>query len=1172
MRPGHGWRLWLLVSGCLATGVGAQTQDACGRSITFHDLDANGVTDVITERRYPWPFGELRQCSSAGGYLYAEPGVTLLGPATMEPAPIGTPVVLPPRGGLWILPAQPFFSPLPAAPFSDGRALPLLGVAIESAPGEVRYGWLRLPDDPREIREIEFNQRMNEPVPLGLPPEPRWLPVINGTGFDLPATGAVAIHRGTVVQFGRSQVNFDLGVSSVVSGPDGWVYGIGCNVVAPAEELRTRRCLFRIRPSGGALEVLGDLGEVPVNAHPACLSAPAAGFVFAAGPDLHRFSTADGTLTRLTASRAGGVLEFHTAPRRLSDGRLYAATALGYARMDPDGSGIQEVPRNSGGDRFTSEPVEDDDGWMYLASRNWVARSRLDGTRFHVRARLDVGPVGAILGALPGRTDLGRTDDGMMYGVVRVRGPRAVVFRLPSNGPPEILQRIHDAPGPALPWALGENEPVTLTDASPRNLLGRLIEQPDGFLYGQLNTGLGVAYRLRTTDGHMEILSQSSLLGSGEWSPGNTLGDPFVVPSRYGIASFAPGKYGVRLLRRLDGVSEDGQDPIGPLLPLGGGAILGVTRRGGFLNEGVLYRVQSDGSGFRLLHHFNGGAGDVLEPSGFLAPGDDGWIYGTSGQGNHYESSPALYRVHSERGGLEKLADLPGTRSPEDLRRFGLMRARNGHFYGTTPRGGRANLGTLFMFDIGTSSVRILHEFGVLPEDRWEAWPELAETSDGWIHGLAVGHGAGQINADGWFRIRLDGSEYEILSRIGRPEGQQMALSGGLSPDLDGSFLAVRSRTDPANPDTPVGAQILRLIPPGSGSPNPSIRIEYDQAPGREPNLWPVGRLARTSTGRWVGATRGTSIALYEFDPAAGQVSRVSVFPEAGNGLPETAGTLEPLTSVLPLGGDAVLLAVGRFGPGGHGAVLREDLSSPNPIAPLAVTRWTLKYGDRLLRQVPLDALFTNAFRIIDVSGGPPGLETDTTGFYYGWLTGVGDFESQVIATDGRWPERLATNAVQFVVEPRPLILTGPSLTAMVGDLGPFEGGVVEGLAPWETGLSLVWRPVVPELPVPGTFALEPLLTATINALRCYQISSQNGILTWVDPDARLEARDGGVAIRFPEIPHVTYTVWQSDTLEAPDWEQIHFEYAAEWSRPYLVNPDVPGAARYFRIEARSRR
>lgn len=310
----------MLVSGCLATGVGAHAQEPCGRSITFHDLDANGVTDVITERRYPWPFGELRQCFSAGGYLYAEPGVTLLGPATTEPAPLGAPVVLPPRGGLWILPAQPFFSPLPAAPFSDGRALPLLGVAITSAPGEVRYGWLRLPDDPREIREIEFDRRMNEPVPLGLPPEPRWLPVINGTGFDLPATGAVAIHRGAVVQFGRSQVNFDLGVSSVVSGPDGWVYGVGCNVVAPAEELRTRRCLFRIRPSGGALEVLGDLGEVPVNADLACLSAPAAGFVFAAGPDLHRFNTADGTLTwvhldaRLEARDGGVAIRFPEIP------------------------------------------------------------------------------------------------------------------------------------------------------------------------------------------------------------------------------------------------------------------------------------------------------------------------------------------------------------------------------------------------------------------------------------------------------------------------------------------------------------------------------------------------------------------------------------------------------------------------------------------------------------------------------------------------------------------------------------------------------------------------------------------------------------------------------------------------------------------------------------------
>lgn len=1163
--------MWVLICGCLTTGVGSQAaQEPCSLLLTLHDLDANGVTDMVSEWRYTWPDVGNRSCSSAGGYLYAESGVTLLGSISGSPLHNGTPIGLPPRGDLRILPAHPVYSSFPAMPFSDGRSLPLLGVAIESTPGSIRYGWLYLPNDPREIREIEFSPRPNEVIPLGLPPQPRWLPAMTGDGFEVPSPGAAALNRGTVVQFGRSLVNFDLGVSSVVSGADGWVYGVGRHSVASLEEPRSGQRLFRVRTSGGALEVLGDLGELPLGRDSVQLSATTGGLVFAAGPDLHRFDPASGLLTRLTESRAAGVLEFRTAPRPLSDGRLYATTSLGYARMDPDGTGIREFPRNSGGDGFTSEPVEDSEGWMNLASRNWIARSRPDGTRFHVRARLNEGPLINFLGISTGRTDLWRSEDGMLYGVVRVRGPRGVIFRLPSGKPPEILQTINDESliSSLVPFH-DPNEPVGFTDMSPRSLMGRLIDQPDGFLYGQFNTWLGGAFRLRKTDGKLETLSQSSLLGSGEWSPGTAPGDPFIVPSRHGIASFAPGKHGVRLLRRLDGVAEDGQDPVGPLLPVEGGAILGVTRRGGFLDEGVLYRVQVDGSGFRVLHSFSGGVGDVLKPSGFLARGDDGWIYGTSGQGNHYEVAPALYRVHSASGGLHKLANLPGIGSPSDRGRLGLMRAKNGQFYGTTPRGGRANLGTLYTFDVATSEVRVLHEFGEIPEDRWQAWPELSETTDGWLYGLVAGQGPDQTDADGWFRIRLDGSDYQILSRIDRPNGQRIEISGGLSPDVDGSFLTVRSPNDSATHDTPVNAQILRLIPPGNGSATASVRIEYRQTPGEEPKLWPVGRLSRTSTGRWVGATRSPSVALFEFNPADGRVTRVSVFRDHESGLRETTGTLDPWTSALHVGGDSVLLAVGKFGPGGRGAVVRDELLSPNEFAALAETQWTVRYGDFLARPVPMDSLFTNAFSLIEVGDGPPGIESGSTG-YGGHLTAVGEFESRVVATDGRWPERLATNIVRFLVGRRALTLTGPTVMAMVGDRGPFPEGYAEGLAHWETSVMLSWQPVAPDLAKPGNFTLEPILTAPNDVLRSYEITTHNGILTWVDPSASVEARAESVAIRFPEIPYVTYTIWQSDNLDKPEWKPIHVEHSPQWSGPYVVNLDGSVSARFFRVEARS--
>ena len=70
-------------------------------------------------------------------------------------------------------------------------------------------------------------------------------------------------------------------------------------------------------------------------------------------------------------------------------------------------------------------------------------------------------------------------------------------------------------------------------------------------------------------------------------------------------------------LHSFVGAPGDGQNPNGTLT-LSGTTLYGMTLYGGASNTGVLFQVQTDGSGYTNLHSFVGGAGDGAYPEGSL--------------------------------------------------------------------------------------------------------------------------------------------------------------------------------------------------------------------------------------------------------------------------------------------------------------------------------------------------------------------------------------------------------------------------------------------------------------------------------------------------------------------------------------------------------------------------
>lgn len=111
----------------------------------------------------------------------------------------------------------------------------------------------------------------------------------------------------------------------------------------------------------------------------------------------------------------------------------------------------------------------------------------------------------------------------------------------------------------------------------------------------------------------------------------------------YGMAPFG-GSYGggivfslstsganYTVLREFSGAADDGAHPYGSLI-LGSGRLFGMTTGGGETDEGTIFRMESDGAGFVLLHSFSGGSADGACPYGSLIRAGD-MVYGMTSRG-----------------------------------------------------------------------------------------------------------------------------------------------------------------------------------------------------------------------------------------------------------------------------------------------------------------------------------------------------------------------------------------------------------------------------------------------------------------------------------------------------------------------------------------------------------
>jgi uncharacterized repeat protein (TIGR03803 family) len=137
--------------------------------------------------------------------------------------------------------------------------------------------------------------------------------------------------------------------------------------------------------------------------------------------------------------------------------------------------------------------------------------------------------------------------------------------------------------------------------------------------------------------------SDGALYGTAEMGGHNGCGAVFKLN---------PDSSGYRVMYSFGDSSFDGQAPQAALLEGTDGVLYGTTANGGADNEGTIFRINKDGSGYAIIWVFLGsfGGGFPLAP---LIGGDDGWLYGTSDTG--YDSLGAVFKVKKDGTGFTAL-------------------------------------------------------------------------------------------------------------------------------------------------------------------------------------------------------------------------------------------------------------------------------------------------------------------------------------------------------------------------------------------------------------------------------------------------------------------------------------------------------------------------------------
>jgi len=320
------------------------------------------------------------------------------------------------------------------------------------------------------------------------------------------------------------------------------------------------------------------------------------------------------------------------------------------------------------------------------------------------------------------------------------------------------------------------------------NCWGGLILGSDGMLYGTTYTGgtggTGTVFKIGQDGTGFAVLKNfdASTTGGGSYARLLEIDEVLYGTTYVGGNGNAGTVFklnldgsGFAVLKHFDNVATGGH-PTAGLIAGPDGFLYGTAYHGGDSLFGTIFRIKATGTPFEVLRHLDAAVTGAY-PNARLLLGSDGALYGTATEGGAYQNG-AVFTLNADGTGftvLKSLNSFVDGATPASA----LMEASNGKLYGTTLHGGSYDWGVVFELDPDGTDYRVVKRFNYTTHGG-ALFAGLLQGSDGALYGAAAYGGDGDFGN----LFRLVPTPNEAPTAVA---GDDQSIHAGTPVELNGS-------------------------------------------------------------------------------------------------------------------------------------------------------------------------------------------------------------------------------------------------------------------------------------------------------------------------------------------------------------------------------------------------
>ena len=156
--------------------------------------------------------------------------------------------------------------------------------------------------------------------------------------------------------------------------------------------------------------------------------------------------------------------------------------------------------------------------------------------------------------------------------------------------------------------------------------------------------------------------------------------------------------------------ANDGAYPLNSLIQVTDGRLYGRTLSGGTNDGNSIFGLNTNGTGYVVLHSFNAVLPDYNDSYSGLVEGSDGLLYGTTYQDGAHEHG-SVFRLGKDGTAFQTLHDFEGGATEGAYPYGSIYESREGALYGATSYGGPDDYGTLYRINRDSTGYSVLRYF-----------------------------------------------------------------------------------------------------------------------------------------------------------------------------------------------------------------------------------------------------------------------------------------------------------------------------------------------------------------------------------------------------------------------------------------------------------------------------